>query len=104
MDLTKVIIEGYFNEMDIFVNGMLLEVNDSREVWDHSNEFNWGYSGSGPAQASLAILMFLLCDNVSTAVRLHQQFKRDFVSKWKEGEDFKVEIDFQEWYDKLKQY
>lgn len=42
--------------------------------------FEWGYSGSGPAQLSLAILACQLGDD-AMACRLYQPFKRDVVSK-----------------------
>lgn len=52
------------------------------DLVNHSQGFEWGYAGSGPAQLALAILADYMC-NVSTnpedcseeAVRLHQQFK-----------------------------
>jgi hypothetical protein len=40
---------------------------------------NWGYSGSGPAQLSLAILCDALLDD-ARAVKLHQFFKRRVIA------------------------
>jgi hypothetical protein len=39
--------------------------------------FEWGYGGSGPSQLALAILADLYDDE--TAVRYHQDFKREVV-------------------------
>lgn len=53
----------------------------SQAVWNHSPDgFNWGYSGSGPAQLALALL--LEETDQETAVRLHQKFKFEHVSGW----------------------
>ncbi len=43
--------------------------------------FQWGYSGSGPAQLALALLADSLGDD-ELAQRLYQEFKREFVSGW----------------------
>ena len=48
--------------------------------------FNWGYSGSGPAQAALGILLY--CVGKDTAVLLYQLFKFDFVAVW--DDDFSI--------------
>jgi Family of unknown function (DUF6166) len=42
---------------------------------------NWGYGGSGPAQLALALLAHYTRDD-DLALRLHQRFKRAFVSRW----------------------
>jgi Family of unknown function (DUF6166) len=51
------------------------------KVMNHSpSGFSWGYEGSGPAQAALAIL----CDAVGVvrARNLYQQFKRERIAKF----------------------
>lgn len=45
-----------------------------RNLVAHSHGFAWGYSGSGPAQLALAILVDYLQDP-EKAVRYHQKFK-----------------------------
>jgi len=51
------------------------------DLWNHSPTGpEWGYGGSGPAQTALAILADHL-RNDDLAVRLHQRFKWDVVSK-----------------------
>ena len=49
----------------------------------HSQEFSWGYEGSGPAQLARAILADYLGDTPPPG--LYQQFKRDFVARWPQG-------------------
>lgn len=51
------------------------------DLWDHSpTGFEWGYGGSGPAQLALALLADALGDD-EEALRLHQPFKWDVVSR-----------------------
>lgn len=52
------------------------------DLWNHSpTGFEWGYGGSGPAQTALALLADALGDD-GWAVRLHQEFKWAYVSRW----------------------
>lgn len=75
--------------------------------------YNWGYSGSGPAQAALAIL--LDCFDKERAIKFYQVFKWDFLvplakeSEWEIDEKLLtdwmagVEIRERELEDKLKE-
>lgn len=65
---------------------VIQENGDSRllplglEVFNHSpTGFEWGYSGSGPAQLALALLLDVINDK-ATAIQLHQEFKRKHIS------------------------
>ncbi len=42
---------------------------------NHSQRFEWGYGGSGPAQLALAILLDYLGGDVEKALKYHQDFK-----------------------------
>jgi len=60
----------------------ILDPTPSQKIWNRSPDgFNWGYQGSGPAQLALALLYDVTRDK-DIAVRLHQEFKRDYVSTW----------------------
>lgn len=59
----------------------LLLPGPSQSICKHSELFEWGYAGSGPAQLSLAILLDFTRD-AGIAARLHQQFKCDYVAEW----------------------
>lgn len=50
---------------------------------NHSPDgFSWGYAGSGPSQASFAILMYVLGENKLKFVkRAYQDFKFDVMTK-----------------------
>lgn len=66
-------------------DGELTELSPgpSQTLYIHSPDgFQWGYSGSGPAQLSLALLLDATTDP-ETALTYHQQFKWEFVSGWK---------------------
>lgn len=43
----------------VYVNGILLPIDNSLQEVQHSKEFNWGYAGSGPAQLAFAVLQML---------------------------------------------
>lgn len=60
----------------------------------HSAEFNWGYSGSGPAETALAILTDVnsrFCLNVPVN-NLYQRFKNEFVAAWHQ-QQFEISAD-----------
>lgn len=62
-------------------NGLTFSPARSLKVWNHSpTGFAWGYSGSGPAQLALALLLDVL-DNDDRAVRLHQRFKSRVIAR-----------------------
>lgn len=73
----------------------ILDPSTSQKVYNHSPDgFNWGYSGSGPAQAALAILLDCLDKNL--AVLLYQKFKFNFVAGW--NDKFSIsEEDIKNW-------
>ncbi len=61
----------------------ILSPGPSQRLWNHSpNGFNWGYGGSGPAQLALALL-YDVTRNKELSIKLHQDFKWDFVALWK---------------------
>lgn len=64
-------------------------------VW-HSDGFQWGYGGSGPADLALNILYDYLLrthrkNAKSIAVDLHQSFKWDFIAR--QGKELSVNGD-----------
>ena len=67
---------------DVFKDGQPLSPVPSQRLWNHSPDgFNWGYSGSGPAQLALALLLDVTGDT-TRSLGLHQSFKRAFVAGW----------------------
>lgn len=66
------------NQNQVLVNG---EVLDPRLDLENKSPtgFAWGYPGSGPAQLALAILADHLGDD-DIALRLYQDFKREFIT------------------------
>ncbi|NLH62478.1 MAG: hypothetical protein GX452_13850 [Ignavibacteriales bacterium] len=48
-------------------------------IIDHSNAFNWGYGGSGPAQLALALLMQFAETEFATSH--YQEFKWDVIAR-----------------------
>jgi len=63
-------------------DGKPLSPAPSQKLFNHSPDgFQWGYGGSGPAQLALALLLDVT-DDPELSVRLHQTFKRHFVTAW----------------------
>lgn len=52
----------------------------SRAVWDHSEAFEFGYAGSGPAQLALALLLAAGATS-EVASRNHQKVKFAFLAR-----------------------
>lgn len=68
----------------VTVNGELLSLKRSQKIRNHSPDgFEWGYSGSGPAQLALAILLDVTGD-AELAQEHYQTFKRQFVANWED--------------------
>ena len=69
-----------------------LSLEKSLKIADHSPDgFQWGYSGSGPAQLAAAIL-YEITDNPELTRTYYQLFKFDHVAKW-EGLTFEISED-----------
>lgn len=91
-------INGDWDTRNVYVDGKFLDPRPSLRVFRHSPAgFNWSYDGSGPAQLALALLM--LATDQSTAVRLHQDFKRDIITDLPQ-DDFDIRIDLEAWIEK----
>lgn len=52
----------------------------------------WGYGGSGPAQLALAILAECIDDD-EEAVRLHQDFKWEWIAQLEQHESWEIRSD-----------
>ncbi len=65
-------------------NGIIESLSPERslDVVNHSPDgFQWGYSGSGPSQTALALLLDATNDP-DIAWKYHEDFKRDHVAAW----------------------
>jgi len=88
----KLLIRGEAGSRRVFVNCKELDPAESQKVFNHSPDgFAWGYSGSGPAQLALGILLTFMGKQM--ALKCYQEFKRKHVAKWAMEEDFMVELD-----------
>lgn len=72
-------IKGNKETREVTIDGTVLDPSKSQEVSNHSPDgFNWGYTGSGPAQLALALLMEIT--DVEEASRLYHGLKFDIIS------------------------
>jgi len=84
-------IKGILKSREVLIDGVYLSPKLSQKVYNHSPDgFMWGYGGSGPAQLALAIL--LEKTNRETALKNHQQFKRDIIAMLPQT-NFEIEVD-----------
>lgn len=77
---------GYDRKIEVVEDGVSSDLSPehSQEIINHLPDgFNWGYSGSGPAQLALRLLLDVTGDQV-VASRYYQQFKADAVSQFGE--------------------
>ena len=92
-------IEGFADSKMVLLDGKEVRPGNSQDIHNHSPDgFNWGYTGSGPAQLALAILLENLSD--SRAIALYQEFKREVIATLEMDKDFCIELDFDEWLSK----
>jgi len=92
-------IRGNFPECKVTVNDKVLDIKESHAVWYKSEEFAWGYLGSGPAQLALAILMEFVRPEI--ALVWFQYFKEAFLAKPKSEQDLVLDIDIGAWLDEI---
>ena len=86
----KIYIVGDISTRRIRIDNELLTPAHSRRIYNHSPDgFNWGHSGSGPAQLALALLLKYL--PIDDAVQYYQAFKQTTVAWWPQS-DFAIHI------------
>lgn len=72
---------GNYRIIAVHQSGKIRSLALRLDLRNHSpTGFCWGYMGSGPAQAALAVLADYAGDN--EAIQRYQQFKFDFLSKY----------------------
>jgi len=65
---------------NVYIDGKLLDPRLSQAYRNHSPDgFSWGYSGSGPSQLALALLLEVCLDK-DQAQAHYQDFKFDVVA------------------------
>jgi len=80
---------------EIVVNTLKHKQYHLPHIVRHSPDgFNWGYSGSGPADTALSILTD--CLGPETANVYYQEFKFDIVAGWENFFEI-TEIEIREW-------
>lgn len=83
-------IRGDAETREVYIGLLMLDPEISQMVVNHSPDgFNWGYSGSGPAQLALSLLLYFT--DVDTALRLYQRFKFEIIAKLPQGENWEMD-------------
>jgi hypothetical protein len=80
---------GITKTKDVYLDGKYLDPGRSQKIWNHSPDgFNWGYSGSGPAQLALAILL-----EIKGSPNGYQIFKDEVIAAIPMDKDFNIEFE-----------
>ena len=66
--------------LEVCVDGVVLDPSISQKVRSHSDQFCWGYHGSGPSQLALALLLNFGATS-DEALSWYQDFKRDVIAE-----------------------
>ena len=86
-----ILLTGVADTKVVSIDGVAVPLGESQQRRNHSQEFSWGYNGSGPAQLALGILMQLMPGALAEVI--YQRFKFDIVAQLPQGADFEQEID-----------
>ena len=93
---------GQDEEWELLLDGAKLNPARSQAVLNHSPDgFAWGYGGSAPAQAGLAILLAVTNDE-EVAERLHHAFTAEVLSGQEMHSDFTTTIDVAHWVEEMQ--
>ena len=85
-------ITGDAKTRTVKIGDRILSPARSQRLWNHSPDgFNWGYSGSGPAQLALALLLEFSDDNIAPV--LYQKFKAEIIAELPMDKDFELSED-----------
>ena len=99
ISINPVMIEGNYDTKQVWINSNQLYLEKSKAIFDHlATYFNWGSTGPGAAQLSLAIL-FEITGNKRISMILHHVFKNEFLARMHQS-DFKITVNFGEWFEK----
>lgn len=85
---TRVVVE---------VNGQESPLPLRHDLWNKSEEFNWGYGGSGPSQLAMALCSDALGDEIGSHPTIFQRFKDDYVASWQNDWEI-TEEEIVKWY------
>ena len=98
MKVYRGVRSGYDRQVVVIEGGVSADLSPepSQDVVNHSPDgFNWGYSGSGPAQLALGLLLDVTNDR-ETASKYYQLFKADAVAHL--GETWEInEVAIRRW-------
>jgi len=79
---------------EAYLDGEYLSPKHSQKVYNHSPDgLNVGYCGSGPAQLALAICLELM--GKDEALKIYQEFKRNFIAGLPQDKDFEKEFEIE---------
>jgi hypothetical protein len=103
--MSEHVIEGRYHpshgheaeDWELLLDGVKLDAKKSQKVFNHSPDgLAWGYGGSAPAQAALAILLAVTEDE-KVSLALHNQFMHSVLMDVPMRNDFTLTLDIEHW-------
>ena len=83
-------LSGNFKTLEVRLDEEILDPEPSKAYHKHSEGFNWGYAGSGPAQLALAVMLKLKGTHEG-----YQRFKFEVITGLPHGVDFKIQFELE---------
>lgn len=92
----KIHLKANWETKEVWLNGKKLNIKKSQKIRFHSEQFNWGYGGSGPAQLALAISLELFGRSDK-----YQHLKFQYIAALPQDKDIDQEIDISDYVKNL---
>lgn len=84
------ILEGRASTREVWLDGKRLDLARGQRIVNHSPDgFNWGYSGSGPSQLALSVVL-----EITGRHEGYQDLKSKVIAGIPRGEDFVVQFEW----------
>jgi len=96
--MIKHTLRGNCHTWEVYLDGKPLDPKESQKVVNHSPDgFCWGYSGSGPSQLALAVVIAISNNTFHKGGKLpdYHKFKEEVIAKLPQ-EDFDIVFWYQE--------
>lgn len=86
-----------YETAEIYVDGRRVDPEQFTDALHCSDQFQWGYGGSGPAFLAYVLLLLATDGDHYTASNFYQIFKWEVVAQWEFGKPFAVDYDVDSW-------
>lgn len=78
-------LKGSARTKEVYLDGKVVDIEPSKCYHTHADVFDWGHTGTGPAQLALAIFLRLKCN-----IDYYQRFKFEVLAGLPKDQDFEI--------------